>query len=125
MAEFFTHNAPDYGEEDTLLGPPWDVDGGQVSPHGSGDEPAGQNLFARPVAHALPLGWPDGRNRWEDRRAREKCRRDGSALAGQYVGPNDMRAHKLIPRYIPRQDWQNSVRQDQLSDWFGPMQKPA
>jgi hypothetical protein len=21
MAEFFTHNAPDYGEEDTLLGP--------------------------------------------------------------------------------------------------------
>jgi hypothetical protein len=49
---------------------------------------------------------------------------DWSALAGQYVGPNDMRAHKLIPGYIPRQDWQNAVRQDPLAGWLGPMQKP-
>jgi hypothetical protein len=50
---------------------------------------------------------------------------DVSNLAGQYVGPNDLAAHKLIPGYIPRQDWQNVVRQDPLADLLGPMQKSA
>jgi hypothetical protein len=31
-----------------------------------------------------------------------------NSLAGQYVGPNDMRAHYTLPGYIPRQDWQNA-----------------
>ena len=50
---------------------------------------------------------------------------DMSSLAGQYVGPNDMRAHQLIPGYIPRQDLQNAIRQDPLAGLLGPMQKPA
>jgi hypothetical protein len=34
-------------------------------------------------------------------------------------------AHQVVPGYIPQQDWQNAVQQDPLSDYFGPMQKPA
>lgn len=48
-----------------------------------------------------------------------------TTLAGQYVGPKDMLAHNTIPGYIPRQDWQNAVRQDPLEGLLGPMQKPA
>jgi hypothetical protein len=36
-----------------------------------------------------------------------------------------MIAHNTIPGYIPRQDWQNAVRQDSLAGLLGPMQKPA
>ena len=50
---------------------------------------------------------------------------DWSNLAGQYVGPNDMAAHKSIPGYVPQQEMQNAIQQDPLADWLGPMQKPA
>jgi hypothetical protein len=50
---------------------------------------------------------------------------DVSNLAGQYVGPNDMAAHHLIPGDIPRQDLHNAVQLDPLAGLLGPMQKPA
>jgi len=51
--------------------------------------------------------------------------RDWSNLAGQYVGRNDSAAHKVVPGYIPRQDWQNALQEDPLAGLLGPMQKPV
>src|SRR3954466_3172857 len=50
---------------------------------------------------------------------------DWSNVAGQYVGPNDMVAHKSVLGYIPQQDFQNAVQKDPLAGLLGPMQKPA
>jgi hypothetical protein len=142
MAEFFTHNAPNFGKEDTIMGPPgtsiadkfrrmalamslqaksvwrdpghallpWTRAAGAVAREAPGFI---SNLLAgRPDSGTLSKSNPRQPN-------------PDASLAGQYVGPNDLIAHNTLPGYIPRQDWQNAVRQDPFADLLGPMQKPA
>ena len=44
--------------------------------------------------------------------SRHRVGGDWSNLAGQYVGPNDMAAHKSVPGYVPRLDWQNALQEE-------------
>lgn len=129
MADFFTHNTPDYGEEDGLMGPPGTSIADRFRRAALLMSMDTKRLWQDPL-HTLfpsvnPTGATGGRRVGLALANVRNIGGDVSNLAGQYVGPNDMAAHKLIPGYIPRQDWQNAVQQDPLSDWFGPMQKPA
>jgi hypothetical protein len=131
MAEFFTRNAPDFGEgeEGSYGGPPGTSIADKFRRMALLMSLQGQRLLQDPL-HTLfpsvgPTGATGGRRVGLAMANVRNIGGDQSNQAGQYVGPNDMAAHKLIPGYVPRQDWQNAIRQDPLSDWLGPMQKPA
>src|SRR3954452_18691102 len=87
--------------------------------------PPAATLHGRSVAHDLSVDWSDGRNWW----AAHRSSANGSQQCGRRLvergRPNDMAAHKSVPRYVPQQDFQNAIQQDTLADWLGPMQKPA
>jgi hypothetical protein len=145
MTEFFTHNGPDFGEEDGLMGPPgtsiadkfrraallmsmqaknlWQDPGHTLLPW-----TRGAGLVAREIPGFITSHLNRDPNTTGTGYAPTSDPRQPNAdttLAGQYVGPKDMLAHNTLPGYIPRQDWQNAVRQDPLEGLLGPMQKPA
>jgi hypothetical protein len=143
MADFFTHNTPDYGEEDTLMGPPGTSLTDKFRRMALAMSLQAKNFSQDPLhtiipwtraAGAVARAAPDAMSRLIGGDAKPA---DGTlsnntrqptadlSLAGQYVGPKDMIAHNTIPGYIPRQDWQNAVRQDPLAGLLGPMQQPA
>jgi hypothetical protein len=129
MADFFTHNAPDLGEDGTLLGPPGTSIADKFRRIALQMTMQGQRLFQDPL-HALfpsvgPTGATGGHSVGLPLASLKNVGGDWSNMAGQYVGPNDMVAHKSVPGYIPRQDFQNAVQQDPLAGLLGPMQKPA
>lgn len=130
MAEFYTHNAPDFdpGGND-LLGPPSTSIADKLRRMALLMSLQAKSVWQDPL-HTLfpsigPTGATGGRRVGLAMANVRNIGGDISNLAGQYVGPNDMAAHKLIPGYIPRQNWQNAIQQDPLSDLLGPMQKPA
>jgi hypothetical protein len=131
MADFFTHNAPDYGEEgsDGLMGPPGTSIADRFRRAALMFHMINQRVWQDPLHTLFPSIGPTGATGGHRvGLAMANVRNIGgdvSDLAGQYVGPNDMRAHQLIPGYIPRQDLQNAVQQDPLAGILGPMQKPA
>ena len=127
MPEMYTHNAPDSGEEgdDGTLGLPGTPIADKFRRIALLVSMQGKNLVQDPLRTLFPWVGPTGATGGRTVGLAKNVGGDWSSMAGQYVGPNDMRAHKLVPGYIPRQDWQNAVRQDPLADWIGPMQKPA
>ena len=131
MADFYTHNAPDYGDEgsDGIMGPPGTSIADRFRRAALMFTMTQQRLLHDPL-HTLfpsiaPTGGTGGHRIGFGLASVKNVDGDMSNLSGQYVGPNDMRAHQTIPGYIPRQDLQNAIRQDPLADYFGPMQKPA
>jgi hypothetical protein len=128
MAELFTHNTPDYGEEDSIIGPSGTSIADRLRRAALHMSMVTQNAWRDPL-HTFfpsvgPTGATGGRRVGLGFMSAKNVGGDVSNLAGQYVGPNDMRAHQLIPGYIPRQDWQNAIQQDPLAGLLGPMQKP-
>jgi hypothetical protein len=137
MADFFTHNAPDYGEEDTLMGPPGTSVADKFRRMALAMSLQAKNFSQDPLHTLIP--WtraagavareaPGAMSRAIGGDAKPADTLPPSAdmgLAGQYVGPKDMIAHNTVPGYIPRQDWQNAVRQDPLAGLLGPMQPQA
>lgn len=130
MAELFTHNAPDFdpGGND-LLGPPNTSIADKLRRMALLMSLQAKSVWQDPL-HTLfpsvgPTGATGGHRVGLAMMGLKNVGGDNSNLAGQYVGPNDMAAHQLIPGYIPRQDLQNAIQRDPLSDYFGPMQKPA
>jgi len=129
MTDFFTHNAPDFGEEDGVMGPPGTSIADRLRRAALLMTMTTQRVWQDPL-HTLfpsigPTGGTGGHRVGFGISTAKNVGGDLSNLAGQYVGPNDMRAHQLIPGYIPRQDLQNAIRQDPLASLLGPMQKPA
>ena len=127
MADFFTHNAPDFGEDDGVMGPPGTSIADRLRRLALATTMASQRLWQDPL-HTLfpsvtPTGATGGHRVGFGPFALKNVGGDVSNLAGQYVGPNDMAAHQLIPGYIPRQDLQNAIRQDPLAGLLGPMQQ--
>ena len=138
-------NAPDYGEEDTIMGPAGTSIADRFRRMALALSLQAKNFSQDPlhtlvpwtreaglVAQAIPGSITGQLNR--DRNTQgtgnvptsdPRQPNPDTTLAGQYVGPKDMLAHNTIPGYIPRQDWQNAVRQDPLEGLLGPMQKPA
>jgi hypothetical protein len=125
MAEFFTHNAPDFGEEDGVMGPPGTSIADRLRRMALITSMVTKNVWHDPLHTLLPWVGPTGATGGRTVGLAKNVGGDWSSMAGQYVGPNDMRAHKLIPGYIPRQDLQNAIQQDPFADLLGPMQKPA
>jgi len=129
MADFFTHNTPDFGEGESYLGPPGTSIADRLRRMALLVSMQGKRLVQDPLHTLFPSVGPTGATGGHRvGLAMANVRNIGgdvSNSAGQYVGPNDMAASKLIPGYIPRQDWQNAVQQDPLADLLGPMQKPA
>jgi hypothetical protein len=130
MAEFFTHNVPDFGDEDSsTMGPPETSIADRFRRIALLMGMQAKRLTQDPLHTLFPSIGPTGATGGHRvGLAMANVRNIGgdvSNLAAQYVGPNDLAAHKLIPGYIPRQDWQNAVQQDPLADLLGPMQKPA
>jgi hypothetical protein len=145
MAEFFTDNAPDFGAEDGLMGPPGTSIADRFRRAALILARTTQNTWQDPAHTLFPWSGAVGGLVREipayvsDMRTRDPNARSNSyfsepnprqptadtTLAGRYVGPNDMLAHNLVPGYIPRQELQNLVKQDPLADLLGPMQKPA
>ncbi|BBZ98232.1 hypothetical protein BRDID11004_08590 [Bradyrhizobium diazoefficiens] len=137
MAEFFTHNAPDAGEEGSISGPPGTSIADKLRRAALLMSMTTQNLWRDPMHTLIPwtraLGTigPEIATQAANRARRSAgmpalpSQSSDNGIAGQYVGPNDMTAHYLSPGYIPRQDWQNAVRQDPFAGLLGPMQKPA
>jgi hypothetical protein len=128
-ADFFTHNAPDYGEEgDGVLGAPGTSIADRLRRVALLASMQTKRLWQDPLHTIFPTVGPTGATGGHrvgiGILAQKNVGGDWSSQAGQYVGPNDMAAHKTVPGYIPRQDWQNAVRQDPLADLLGPMQKP-
>ncbi len=129
MADMFTHNAPDYGEEgDGVTGPSGTSIADRLRRVALMAYMKNQRIWQDPL-HTLfpmlsPTGATGGHRIGTGILARNNVGGDWSNLAGQYVGQNDMDAHKTIPGYIPRQDWQNAIQKDPLADLLGPMQKP-
>jgi hypothetical protein len=128
MAEFYTHNTPDFGEENSIL-PPGTSIADKLRRLALLTSLQVKNVWQDPL-HTLfpsvgPTGATGGRRVGLAMMGLKNVGGDWSNLAGQYVGPNDMTAHKSIPGYVPRQDWQNAIQQDPLADLLGPMQKPA
>jgi hypothetical protein len=130
MADMYTHNAPDFdpGGSD-LFGPPGTSVADRFRRAALLMTMQGQRLMQDPL-HTLfpsvsPTGATGGRRLGFGLATIHNAGGDFSNLAGQYVGPNDMRASQLIPGYIPQQDWQNAVQRDPLAGLLGPMQKPA
>jgi hypothetical protein len=129
MAEFFTHNAPDLEEGDGILGPPGTSIADRFRRAALLFTTQGQRLFQDPL-HTLfpsigPTGATGGHTVGLPLAGIKNVGGDWSNLAGHFVGPNDMGASKLVPGYVPQQDWQNAVKQDPLAGVLGPMQKPA
>jgi hypothetical protein len=129
MADFFTYTAPDLNEGDGILGPPGTSIADKFRRIALQMTMQGQRLFQDPL-HALfpsvgPTGATGGHTVGLPLAGIKNVGGDWSNLAGQYVGPNDMGASKLVPGYIPRQDFQNAVQKDPLAGLLGPMQKPA
>lgn len=129
MAEFFTHNAPDFGEEGSYLGPPGTSIADRLRRMALLMSMQAKSVWQDPLHTLFPSVGPTGATGGHRvGLAIANVRNIGgdlSNLAGQYVGPNDMAAHKLIPGYVPMQDWQNAIKQDPLADWLGPMLKSA
>jgi hypothetical protein len=129
MAEFFTHNAPDFGEDDGFVGPPETSIADRFRRIALLMGMQAKRLTQDPLHTLFPSIGPTGAiGGHRVGLAMANVRNIGgdvSNSAGQYVGPNDMAANKLIPGYIPRQDWQNAVQQDPLAGLLGPMQKPV
>jgi hypothetical protein len=129
MADFFTHNAPDYGEEDGVMGPPGTSFADRLRRAALMFHLTNQRVWQDPL-HTLfptvaPTGATGGHRVGIGVLAQKNVGGDWSNMAGQYVGPNDMAAAKTIPGYIPRQDLQNAIQQDPLAGLLGPMQKPT
>jgi hypothetical protein len=129
MADFFTHTVPDYDEDDGLTGPPGASIADRLRRMALMLHMTNQRLWQDPL-HTLfpsvgPTGATGGRRVGLAMANVRNIGGDVSNLAGQYVGPNDMAAHKSIPGYIPRQDLQNAIQQDPLAGLLGPMQPPA
>jgi hypothetical protein len=129
MADFFAHNAPDLGEDGTLLGPPGTSIADKFRRAALVMVMQGQRMV-QDTLHTLfpsigPTGATGGHSVGLPLASLKNVGGDWSSLAGQYVGPKDMIAHKSFPGYIPQQDWQNAVKQDPLAGLLGPMQKPA
>jgi hypothetical protein len=141
MADFFTRNTPDYGEEDTLMGPPGTSIADKLRRVALAMSLQAKTFTQDPLHTLIPWTRAAGTIAREipsyaSNRLRNLNPGDPgytnppqptpeATLSGQYVGPNDMVAHNTIPGYIPRQDWQNAVQQDPLSDLLGRMQKTA
>jgi hypothetical protein len=127
MADMFTHNAPDYDPNDMgqLLGPAGTSIADRLRRMALAMSLQAKTFSQDPLHTLFPWVGPTGATGGRTVGAAKNVGGDWSALAGQYVGPNDMRAHKLIPGYIPRQDWQNAIQADPLAGMLGPMQKPA
>jgi hypothetical protein len=136
MADFFTHNAPNYGE-DTLMGPPGTSIAGKFSTLAMSLQ---AKTFSLDPLHTV-MPWTRAAstiaipayasnqlrnlNPGDPGYTDPPKRTPETSLVGQYVGPSDMIAPNTIRGYIPRQDWQNAVRQDPLSNLLGSMQKPV
>ncbi|TFW55801.1 hypothetical protein CT676_38505 [Bradyrhizobium sp. MOS001] len=137
MTEFFTHNAPDAAEEDSISGPPGTSIADKLRRAALLMSMTTQNLWRDPMHTLIPWTRAIGTlgpeiATYAANRARHSAgmpaipsQSSDNGPAGQYVGPNDMTAHYLSPGYIPRQDWQNAVRQDPFAGLLGPMQKPT
>jgi hypothetical protein len=137
MADFYTHNAPDFGEDDGVMGPPGTSIADKfrraalmmsLQAKNFSQDPlhtiAPWTRAAGAVAHELP-GAMSRAIGGDARPADRPPPSADMALAGQYVGPNDLIVHNTIPGYIPGQDLQNAIRQDPLAGLLGPMQKPT
>ena len=129
MADIFTHNVPDLGEGDGYLGGPGTSIADRLRRVALLASMQTQRLWQDPL-HTLfpsvgPTGATGGHRIGLAMMGVKNVGGDLSNLAGQYVGPNDMRASQLAPGYIPQQDWQNAVQKDPLAGLLGPMQKPA
>src|SRR5579871_3877755 len=138
MADFFTYNAPDYGGEDTVLGPPGTSIADKLRRAALVMSLQAKNPWSDPVHTLIPwtralatVGPEVARSAANHMRGNAgmptipRPPTSDSSPAGQYVGPNDMVARYTMPGYIPRQDWQNALQQDPLAGLLGPMQKPA
>jgi hypothetical protein len=146
MAGFFTHNAPDYGEQNDVSPPGTPIADAlrraalimsRTTKH-LWQDPTGTLLpwtgAVGGLAKEIPAYVSDLRNRDPDTpgnsyfsasNPRAPNPDPDASLSGRYVGPNDMLAHNTVPGYIPRQEMQNLVRQDPLAGLLGPMQKPV
>jgi hypothetical protein len=143
MTGFYTHNAPDVGDENDGLMPPGTTIADAFRRAASLLTGTTKRVLADPINTLLPLKGAVGGLLKEipayvsDLRNREPGVPGNSyfsaadprqptpdmSLAGRYVGPNDLISHNLIPAYTPRQDRQNDLRQDPLADLLGPMQQ--
>lgn len=135
--DFFTHNAPDAGQEGSISGPPGTSLADRLRRAALLMSMTTQNLWRDPVHTLIPwtraLGTiAPGVATSAANTARRSAgmaplppQSSDNGIAGQYVGPNDMLSHYLVPGYAPRQDWQNAVQQDPLAGLLGPMEKPA
>src|SRR6266850_1247689 len=94
MAEFFTHNAPDYGEEDTLLGPPGTSMADRFRRMALAMSLQAKTFSQDPLHTIFPWVGPTGATGGRTVGLAKNVGGDWSSMAGQYVGPNDMRAHK-------------------------------
>jgi hypothetical protein len=130
MADLYTRTVPDFGEDGSeLLGPPETSVADKFRRAALLMSMETKRLLQDPL-HTLfpsvsPTGATGGRRIGFGIASIKNAGGDFSNLAGQYVGPNDMRASQLLPGYVPRQDWEKAVAQDPLAGWLGPMQKPA
>jgi hypothetical protein len=130
MADFFTHNAPDFGEEgDGIMGPAGTSVADRFRRAALLATMETKRLWQDPLHTLLPMIGPTGATGGHrvgiGPFAQKNVGGDWSNVESQYVGPNDMAAHRWLPGYVPRQDWQNAVQQDPLAGLLGPMQKPA
>jgi hypothetical protein len=145
MTEFFTRNAPDFGEEDSILGPPGTSIADKLRRMALLMSMQARTVWQDPghallpwtravggVVKEIPAYISDFRNRDPSTpgdsyfsKTNPRQPTSDTSPAGQYVGPNDFVAHNTMPGYVPRQDWQNAVRQDPFADLLGPMQTPA
>jgi hypothetical protein len=128
--DIFTHNLPDYGEaDDKIMGPAGTSIADRLRRTALLTSMMTQRLWNDPLHTIFPSVGPTGATGGHrigfGLGTVKNVGGDMSNLSGQYVGPNDMRAHQTIPAYVPQQDWQNAVQKDPLADWLGPMQKPA
>jgi hypothetical protein len=130
MAGFFTHNAPDlFDDGNELMGAPGTSVADKLRRAALLMSLEAKRVWQDPL-HTLfpsvgPTGATGGRRIGFGLASVRNVGGDNSNLAGQYVGPDDMRAHQLIPGYVPMQDLQNAIQQDPLAGLLGPMQKPV
>jgi hypothetical protein len=134
MADFFTRTVPD--EEDSVMGPAGTPIADRLRRAALYMTMINRNVWQDPGHTLLPWtraigllarsGVPEVSNRMRRAAGMEPVQYTPAPednLAGRYVGPKDMIAHNVMPAYVPRQDFENAVRQDPLADWLGLMQK--
>jgi hypothetical protein len=135
MADFFTRTVPD--DEDSVMGPAGTPIADRLRRAALYMTMINRNVWDDPGHTLLPwtrvmgllarTGTPALSNHMRKLAGVEplSAAAPEESLAGRYVGPRDMIKHNTMPAYVPRQDFENAVRQDPLADWLGPMQKPA